>query len=74
MQATPFCLQAFKGIFLRGAIGTVADETPEFDGQFLNVPVDLAADFRSIRYVQIASPQGKSEINALTNTNGPQMP
>ena len=31
----------------------------------------LAADFRAIRYVQIASPQGKSEINALTNTEWP---
>ena len=55
-------------------MGTVADETPEFDGQFLNVPVTLAADFRSIRYVQIASPQGKSEIENLTNTNGHQSP
>ena len=65
----------FQGYFPSGLLmGTVADETPEFDGQFLNVPVTLAADFRSIRYVQIASPQGKSEIENLTNTNGHQSP
>ena len=65
----------FQGYFPSGLlIGTVADEAPEFDGQFLNVPVDLAADFRSIRYVQIASPQGQSEIQGLTNTNGQQSP
>lgn len=65
----------FQGCFPSGLlVGSVADEAPEFDGQFLNVPVDLAADFRAIRYVQIAATPGQPEIDALTNGIGQPSP
>ena len=60
----------FQGYFPSGfLVGSIADEAPEFDGQFLNVPITLAADFRAIRYVQIAAPSGESEINGLTHSD-----
>jgi len=65
----------FQGYFPSGLlIGKVADETPEFDGQFLTVPVTLAADFRAIRYVEIATVQGRMELDSLANSNGQQAP
>ena len=60
----------FQGYFPAGLmVGNIAEEEPEFDGQFLNVPVELAADFRSIRYVELASVQGQSEVQALNPSN-----
>ena len=65
----------FQGYFPAGLlVGNIADEAPEFDGQFLNVPITLAADFRSIRYVQIAAPIGESEINDLIHSDNQQSP
>jgi cell shape-determining protein MreC len=65
----------FQGYFPAGLlVGSIADEAPEFDGQFLNVPITLAADFRAIRYVQIAAPSGEFEINGLTHADSQQSP
>ncbi|MGB2384596.1 MAG: rod shape-determining protein MreC, partial [Flavobacteriales bacterium] len=65
----------FQGYFPAGLlVGSIADEAPEFDGQFLNVPITLAADFRAIRYVQIAAPSGEAEINGLTHSDSQQSP
>ena len=65
----------FQGYFPAGLfIGNVAEETPDFDGQFLTVPVTLAANFRTIRYVQIASVRGLQELEGLTNTSGQPSP
>ena len=65
----------FQGYFPAGLlVGSIADEAPEFDGQFLNVPITLAADFRAIRYVQIAAPLGESEINGLSHSDSQQSP
>ena len=65
----------FQGYFPPGLmVGRVADEETDFDGQFLNVPVELAADFRSIRYVELASLQGRDEIRSLGNVNTPTQP
>ena len=55
-------------------VGTVGQEAPEFDGQFLNVPVQLAADFRTLRYVELATTGGRKEIQSLLSTEGAPEP
>lgn len=65
----------FQGYFPAGLmVGTVAEESPEFDGQFLNVPVQLAANFRTLRYVELATTGGEMEIQSLLSNDGDQQP
>jgi rod shape-determining protein MreC len=65
----------FQGYFPAGLmVGTVGEEAPEFDGQFLNVPVQLAADFRTLRYVELATTGGRKEIESLLSTEGVPQP
>ncbi len=65
----------FQGYFSPGLlVGSVANEAPLFDGQFLNVPIRLAVDFRAIRYVQITAIQGQAEIDTLSNRRGHNAP
>lgn len=65
----------FQGYFPVGLmVGTVAEDGPEFDGQFLNVPVQLAADFRTLRYVELATTSGRMEIQSLLTTEGGPQP
>lgn len=65
----------FQGYFPPGLlVGKVAEETPEFDGQFLNVPVELAADFRAIRYVELATIQDRQELESLIAPKGAPQP
>lgn len=65
----------FQGYFPPGLmVGRVAEEEADFDGQFLNVPVELATDFRTIRYVELASLQGRDEIRSLGTVNTPTQP
>ena len=63
----------FQGYFPAVARRQDADEALEFDGH-LNVRITLAADFRAIRYVQIAAPSGEAEINGLTHSDSQQSP
>ena len=64
----------FQGYFPPGLmVGRVADEETDFDGQF-SAFLQLAADFRSIRYVELASLQGRDEIRSLGNVNTPTQP
>lgn len=44
----------FQGFFPKGMlIGRVDDSEPYFDGQFLQIPIVLAGDFRSMNYVKV---------------------
>jgi rod shape-determining protein MreC len=59
----------FQGYFSTGLmLGTVGEEVPNFDGQFLNVPVRLTADFRTLRYVELAKTGGRMDIQSLLST------
>ncbi|MFZ9055630.1 MAG: rod shape-determining protein MreC [Flavobacteriales bacterium] len=58
----------FQGYFPPGMVmGHVAEEPAEFDGQFLSVPVVLAADFRSIRYVEISNMEDRNDLDAMSS-------
>jgi rod shape-determining protein MreC len=59
----------FQGVFPPKLLfGIVADEEPFFDGEFLNVPVNWAVDFQSLRYVQLAETTDANQIDSLQNT------
>ena len=59
----------FQGYFPAGMlIGWIADETPEFDGQFLTIGIELAADFRSLNYVEAMSIMDWESIEALSQS------
>jgi len=49
-------------------IGWITDETPEFDGQFLTIGIELAADFRSLNYVEAMSIMDWESIEALSQS------
>ena len=59
----------FQGYFPDGLlIGWISDETPEFDGQFLTVGINLAADFRALNYVETMSVVDWESIEALSQS------
>jgi len=59
----------FQGVFPSDLLfGTVADEPPFFDGEFLNVPVNWSANFQSLRYVQLTETPDKALIDSLQST------
>jgi len=65
----------FQGYFPAGmVIGHVAEDPTEFDGQFLSVPVVLAADFRSMRYVEITDIEDRNDIEAMSSQLSPKAP
>lgn len=65
----------YQGYFPSGMLmGYVAATEPYFDGQFLNVRLDLAADFRSLQYLEIVDVTHREAIEALTPGNSIDAP
>jgi rod shape-determining protein MreC len=59
----------FQGVFPPDLLfGTVADEPPFFDGEFLNVPVNWSANFQSLRYVQLTVTPDRKLLDSLQST------
>lgn len=58
----------YQGIFPPDLLfGTVSGEAT-FDGEFLKLPVQFAADFQRLRYVQVVSAPASAELESLMET------
>ncbi|MBT6162068.1 MAG: rod shape-determining protein MreC [Crocinitomicaceae bacterium] len=65
----------FQGVFPPDILfGTVANEEPYFDGEFLNVPVQWAAEFQSLRYVHLTDTNDGADIDSLEGTFNHSVP